>query len=316
MFEVPDQTGKVVLVTGGNNGLGKETCKVLVSKGAKVYMGARSREKASEAINDIKTQTGKEDIHWLPLDLANLQSVKEAADTFLRQERELHILYNNAGIMATPYAVTADGYEAQFGTNTVGHYALTRLLLPILESTAANYPKGTVRVVNVSSSGHGWAPTGGIIFDDLHLLNKSYWNVEWQRYGQSKLGNILLTQEIVKRYSDKGIYSLSLHPGGVSTGLQAPAVINHSRVGRFFSAIIEKLLVPVEQGAITQLYAGTSEEVITKELNGKYLVPTAKVGCPTKYATDLELADKMWNFLEVEVSKKIPLETQPQPIAN
>jgi len=301
--QVPDQSGKVVIVTGGNSGIGKETCRVLLAKGAKVYLGARSKEKAEEAINEIKKLTGKEDIHFLPMDLQDLSSLKDASEHFLSQENQLHLLYNNAGIMATPYGVTKDGYESQFGTNVVGHFALTKLLLPILETTASQTPPGTVRVINVSSLGHNFAPSGGILFDDLHLL-KGYWFAEWKRYGQSKLGNVLLTNEITRRYGSKGICSISLHPGNIHTNLAAGTSMAQSRFGRWITSCGSKFLITPAMGAITQLYAGTSPEVVEKNLNGAYLVPYAKVQPASAYGRNVELGIKLWEFLDEEVSKK------------
>jgi len=167
--DIPDQSGKVAIVTGGNTGIGKTTCQVLLAKGAKVYMGARNQEKAEEAINDLKKATGKEDIHWLQMDLADIASVREAAERFKRQEKELHMLINNAGIMATPFALTRDGYEMQWGTNVVGHFVLTKCLLPVLEETASRAPPGTVRVINITSQGHKMAPGCGIVFNVWRL---------------------------------------------------------------------------------------------------------------------------------------------------
>lgn len=301
--QIPDQSGKVVIVTGGNSGIGRETCKVLLGKGAKVYLAARSREKAEEAINDIKKITAKEDIHFLPMDLQDLQSVKAAVEAFLQQESRLDLLYNNAGIMASPYSVTKDGYEAQFGTNVVGHFALTKLLLPLMERTAGNSPPGTVRVINVSSMGHAFAPPGGIVFDDLHL-SKGYWWPEWKRYGQSKLGNILMTNEIARRYGPSGIYSISLHPGNINTNLTSGTYIAQSRFGRAVNCLVSVFLLSTPQGALTQLYAGTSPEIVEKNLNGAYLVPFAKVGKPSAYAKDAELGEKLWSFLEQEMAEK------------
>jgi len=298
--DIGDQTGKVTIVTGGNSGIGKETCKVLLAKGARVYMGARSRERAEEALLQIKQETGKDDIHWLPMDLADLASVKRAAAQFLGQEKELHVLYNNAGIMATPFGRTVDGYELQWGTNLVGHWAFTKLLLPILEHTASLHPQGTVRVINVSSMGHNFAPSGGIVFDDL-ALTSGYWFVEWKRYGQSKLGNILLTKEIARRYGDKGIYSISLHPGSIHTNLVESTWIGQSVWVRKLYHMFGWGLYTPHQGALTQLYAGTSPDIVTNNLNGSYLDPIAVLSRPSVYARDPELAKKLWDHLEQEL---------------
>eukprot|EP01118_Nematostelium_gracile_P006322 TRINITY_DN2032_c0_g1_i1.p1 TRINITY_DN2032_c0_g1~~TRINITY_DN2032_c0_g1_i1.p1 ORF type:complete len:252 (+),score=61.25 TRINITY_DN2032_c0_g1_i1:93-848(+) len=216
--DVGDMTGKVVVVTGANSGIGKETVRVLASRGAKVYLGARNPDKAQEAIKDIISKIGESfenNIVFLQMDLADIQSIRSAAERLIQDEPEIHVLINNAGVMATPYEFTKDGYEMQWGTNVVGHFVLTKLLLPTLQSTAKNHPKGTVRIINVSSVGHKMAPRNGISFEDTRLPNSS----AWTRYGQSKLGNILMSKEIAKRYAEDGIFSISLHPGGIRTGL-------------------------------------------------------------------------------------------------
>eukprot|EP01113_Clastostelium_recurvatum_P046950 TRINITY_DN8300_c0_g1_i3.p1 TRINITY_DN8300_c0_g1~~TRINITY_DN8300_c0_g1_i3.p1 ORF type:complete len:319 (+),score=70.57 TRINITY_DN8300_c0_g1_i3:32-958(+) len=301
--EIPDHTGKVVLVTGGNSGIGKETCKQLLLKGARVYMGARSKVRADEALADIKRETGKEDIHWLEMDLADLTSVSNAAKTFLAQEKELHTLYNNAGIMATTFARSKDGIEEQFATNVVGHFALTKLLLPTLLKTAKNTPPGTVRVINVSSMGHQFAPRGGIHFEDTAL--EGYWFAEWQRYGQTKLGNILMTKEIARLYADQGIYSLAMHPGNIATNLNSKTSYGQTWFGALSNKVLPYILISPADGALTQLYAGTSQEVVDKDLNGAYLVPYAKMATPSSYAQDPALATKLWDYLEDLVKDKI-----------
>ncbi|EIN12452.1 NAD(P)-binding protein [Punctularia strigosozonata HHB-11173 SS5] len=146
--DIPDLTGKVMIVTGGNSGIGKETVKALLEHNAK-----RS-EKAQEAINDLKQATGKEAI-FLRLDLGDLHSVKQAAEEFISKKQQLHVLFNSAGVMMCPLdMLTAQGYDLQFGTNVLGHFYFTKLLLPILPPTAKFTPEGKVRVVNMSSSAH------------------------------------------------------------------------------------------------------------------------------------------------------------------
>lgn len=301
--DIPDQSGKVAIVTGGNTGIGKVTCKVLVAKGAKVYMGARNQEKAEEAINDIKKETGKEAIYWLPLDLADLASVREAAENFKRQEKELHILINNAAVMAIPFSRTKDGYEMQWGTNVVGHFALIKGLLPTLLETASHTPQGTVRVINVSSVAHKMlAPKGGIVFNDLALTG-GWWFAEWRRYGMSKLANVLLTKEISQRFKERGIISVALHPGVIKTQL-------HSNVKQSWSILLPMKMdrtpkISEEEGAYTQLYAATHPRAVTENWNGKYLVPMAKLEEPAKEANNLELARKLWDYLDAEVGPKL-----------
>lgn len=156
--DLPDMSGKVAIVTGGNTGIGKVTCLELVKKHATVYLAARTKERAENALKDIKKEVTDAQIEWLPLDLLSLRQVSEAAGSFVKKEKKLNYLLNNAGIMATPYSETENGYEIQFGTNHMGPFLFTQKLLPMLEATAE---KEDVRIVNVSSTGHQFAPSGG-----------------------------------------------------------------------------------------------------------------------------------------------------------
>jgi len=234
------------------------------------------------------------------MDLTDFDSIVASAKEFKSKENELHLLINNAGVMATPYSETKNGYEIQWGTNVVGHFLLTKALYPSLKETSSKNPEGTVRVVNVSSYGHNLAPRGGINFGDTKLKTAS----TWTRYGQSKLGNILMSNEIARRYADSGIYALSVHPGSVATELlRGPK----QSWGGFLTALMSPLLwltykfqLTPEQGAITQLYAATSPEVVQKKLNGKYFVPYCKEYEPSNYGKDPELAKKLWEYLEKE----------------
>ncbi|KAG8791526.1 hypothetical protein FRC12_008952 [Ceratobasidium sp. 428] len=217
---VPDLTGQVIIVTGGNTGIGKETCKVLLNKNAKVYLAARSKTKANEAIEWLKKETDGKVAIFLELDLASLASVRKAAEEFKSKEHELHVLFNSAGVMIPPVdEKTLDGYDLQFGTNVLGHYFFTTLLLPTLVHTAKNSPAadGQVRVVNTSSAALWQPPRGGIAWDTLGTDEASqaacrhvgrYW-----LYGQSKLGNVLFSNELARLYQDQGVVSISLHPG-------------------------------------------------------------------------------------------------------
>ncbi|THH01125.1 hypothetical protein EW026_g1514 [Hermanssonia centrifuga] len=152
--ESPDLSGQIIIVTGGNTGIGKETSKALLTHNAKVYIAGRNKEKVEEAIQDLLQETGKQ-AHALQLDLADLKAIKQAAEDFQTKETQLHVLFNSAGVMFPPIEmVTADGYDLQFGTNVLGHFYFTRLLTPMLLSTAASTPGGKVRVINTSSMGH------------------------------------------------------------------------------------------------------------------------------------------------------------------
>jgi len=284
--DVPSQEGKVVIVTGGNAGIGRQTCRIMLEKGARVYMLARNQEKAEKTIAELKTETGKEDIHFIHLDLADLETVPLAAEEFKRRERELHILYLNAGALAPSLSFTKQGIENTFGCNALGHFLLTQLLVPVLESTAASLPRGTVRMVWTASEMWKRGPKEMINFEDLTLPGQWFGNSK--RYGQSKLAIIILSNEYARRLNEKGIFSISLHPGvAASDGIQ-------NQIPYPFFALAKLVLYTPSQGAYTQLFAGTSPKVIERDLNGKYLVPFDKIS-PVKCG-DQAFAEKVWNF--------------------
>jgi retinol dehydrogenase-12 len=271
---------------------------VLLSKGARVYIATRSEEKSQKAIEDLKKETGKDNIFFLKLDLADLVSVKAAAEEYIRKETELHTLYNNGGVYAVIDQETAQGFDMQFGTNVLGHFFFTKLLLPVLTATAKKTPAGTVRVVNVSSLGHNYIPSEGIRWTTLTSGNDALAERkklgETKVYGQSKLGNVMFSNELARRYGAEGIVSTSLHPGIIKTDLTRHLKISSlmQRAGNMFS-------YDVSYGAITSLYAGTAPAA--GELNGKYLTAWARVVVPNKLAQDLELAKKLWEWCEEQV---------------
>ncbi|KAF9013216.1 NAD(P)-binding protein [Cyathus striatus] len=290
---IPDLTGKVVIVTGANTGVGKETAKrqALLLHNAKVYVAARSQEKAEEAIKELKEQTGKEGI-FLKLDLADLASIKKAADEFQSKEKELHILFNNAGVMRAPIdLLTAQNYDLQFGTNVLGHFYFTKLLLPTLLSTAKSSLDGKVRVVTTSSSGHELSY--GIDFNTLKDSAARRRKMGWDLYGQSKLGNVLFANKLARRYGDQGIVSTSCNPGNLKSDLQR-------NLNFFENVMIQPMLYPAPYGALTQLYAGTSPEAAN--LNGEYLIPWARVGKATEIGRDPKLAEELWKWCEEQVA--------------
>ncbi|KAF8231767.1 NAD(P)-binding protein [Tricholoma matsutake] len=289
--DIPDLTGKVVIVTGGNAGIGKETAKALLSHNAKVYIAARDEKKAHLAIKDLKDQTGKESF-FLMLDLADLLSVKAAAKEFESKEKELHILFNNAGVMYPPTEmVTAQGYDLQFGTNVLGHFYFTKLLMPLLILGAKSSSDGKSRVVNLSSIGH--ILSGNLNFNtfkDSPARRKEL--LRFPLYSQSKFGNIVFANELARRYESQGIVSTAVNPGIITTNL-------YQGIPRVFYFILGLVMHPVSQGAVTSLWAGTSAE--SAKLGGKYLVPWARIGLPRAGTQDLELGRQLWEWAEEQV---------------
>ncbi|KAJ7682439.1 NAD-P-binding protein [Mycena polygramma] len=302
--DVPDLTGQIFLCTGGSAGIGKETCRVLVAHNAKVYLAARSEEKARAAIDDICQSTGKSDIHFLQLDLADLVSVRKAADEYISKEQELHVLINNAGVLYAPGIgpQTTQSYDVQFGVHVLGHYFLTMLLMPTLLRTAKGEVSGTpcrVRVVSVSSDAHEiTAPKQGIVWESLQKgdaalpVRKKLTGT--RLYGQSKLGMVLISSELARRYGDQGVVAISLHPGGVRSELLR-------NVHPIIAWIVDKIrLYPVDLGIITSLYAATSEAAL--EMNGEYLTAWARRQVPSKHAQNREVAERLWKWCEEQVS--------------
>ncbi|KAI5115554.1 hypothetical protein M0805_001883 [Coniferiporia weirii] len=290
--DIPDLSGKVVIVTGGYAGIGKETVLALLRKNAKVYIAARSRSKAEATIAELKEKTGKEAL-FLELDLASLKSVKKAAGEYRSKESQLHILFNNGGVMVPPVdQLTSDGYDLQFGTNCLGHFYFTQLLLPSLVETAKSAPEKHVRVITTSSSGHH-VHGPGIKWETLKGTSAARTKYGTIRlYGQSKYGNVVVARELARRYGDQGIISISLNPGNLKTELQR-------HVSSLQLRIMNLMMYPAPLGALTQLWAGTMPE--TAEYNGKYLIPWARLGEPRKDTQDPETGVKLWEWLEEQV---------------
>jgi NAD(P)-dependent dehydrogenase (short-subunit alcohol dehydrogenase family) len=208
--DIMELTGKTVIITGSNTGLGFETALNLYEKGAKVYVAVRNEEKGHDAIRRIKAMAVGGDLVYERLDLASLDSVKEFSERIIARENRLDLLVNNAGVMIPPPSKTSDGFELQFGVNFIGHFALTGHLFDLLESTNGS------RVVTLSSIAHRGA---SIDFDNFRL-EKQYNG--WREYGQSKLADLIFALELEKRLRSKGCQMLSLaaHPGFSKTDLQ------------------------------------------------------------------------------------------------
>ncbi|HEX2916249.1 MAG TPA: oxidoreductase [Chloroflexia bacterium] len=209
--DMPDQTGRVAIVTGANVGLGYESALALARKGAQVVVASRDQAKAQKAVNTLKEQVPGAKIEFIRLDLASLAAVHEFASSFKERYGRLDLLLNNAGVMGIPRRETADGFEMQLGTNHLGHFALTGLLLDLLLKTEGS------RVVNTTSGAHVY---GRFHFDDPQL-RQNYGR--WKAYGQSKFANVLFTFELQRRLEAEGYQTISVsaHPGGARTNLQA-----------------------------------------------------------------------------------------------
>ncbi|KAA1476963.1 NAD-P-binding protein [Dentipellis sp. KUC8613] len=293
--DMPDLGGKVIIVTGGNAGIGKETVKNFLRRGAKVYIASRSEERVCTAIHDLKAETGKEAL-FLKLDLSDLKSVKAAAEEFLSKETKLDILFDNGGILCPSFdTFTAQGYDMQFGTNVLGHFYLNKLLLPLLISTAeAAKQRGEdpdVRIVNTSSYAHMFLKT--LEFDTFKDSPKRRKADPMDLYGQSKFGGIVMAKELARRYGDKGIISNSFHPGNIKTDI----INNIPYLQRIF---LEMILYDVSYGVLTGLYAAVSPE--GKAHNGAYFVPFARLGKALPETDNPKLGADLWTWMEEQVT--------------
>ena len=274
--EIPDHHGRVAVVTGANSGLGFQTARALAGKGATVVMACRDQRKGAEALGRIKDEQPAATAELLELDLADLASVRKAANDVLARHDHIDVLVNNAGVMAIPRRTTVDGFEMQFGTNHLGHFALTGLLLDRILDTDAS------RVVNVSSGAHRW---GRMNFGDLQGERRYR---KWRAYGQSKLSNLLFTRELQRRLTAKGASTsaYAAHPGYAATHLQAvgPEMSGSRLMGRVMTVANRVLSQTDEMGALGQLLAATSPDAVP----GEYYGPDSFFGLqghPTRAST-------------------------------
>ncbi|POR33079.1 Putative oxidoreductase [Tolypocladium paradoxum] len=297
---LPDQSGRVHLVTGGYAGVGGELSKILYGKGATVYIAGRSEEKANQAIERIKKEAPSSSgrLEFLLLDLNDLATIKASAERFLSQQSRLDVLVNNAGIMTPPAgSKTKQGHDLQFGTNCLGPFLFTKCLMPILTRTAASSPPGSVRVLWAASSAiQVFSPDGGVAFDDTTGAPKIF-NSQQKNYGQTKVGNVLLAVKTGELYASQGVLSVSFNPGNLKTELQ-----RHST--GLLMRLAQKMLYPAIFGAYTELYSGWSEE-ITADKGVTYVVPWGKDGSDLVRQDIQEgirngLATRFWDWCESE----------------
>ncbi|MCZ6464620.1 MAG: oxidoreductase [Proteobacteria bacterium] len=294
--DLPDLSGKTAVVTGANSGLGYETTVALAGAGAHVVMACRSAEKAAEARRGVEAAHPNASLEIRALDLANLASVRDFAKSFLDAHERLHLLCNNAGVMALPFRKTADGFEMQIGTNHLGHFALTGLLLDRLLATPG------ARVVNVSSTMH---KIGRMRLDDLHFEKPGSYG-KWRAYGQSKLANLLFTYELgrVLEAAGRNLVVAASHPGYAATNLQfeGPRMEGSSLMERM-SALGNRLFSQTAAGgALPSLYAAAGPDV----RSGSYYGPSRMGelwGPPKKVRSnrrshDRETATRLWQLSE------------------
>ena len=292
--DMPDQTGKTAVVTGGNSGIGFEVARALAGAGARVVLAVRSDDKGRAAAEAIRRAHPAATVEVLTLDLADLASVRRFAVAFRARYDALSLLINNAGVMALPSRRTVDGFEMQFGTNHLGHFALTGLLLPAILAVPG------ARVVTASSLLHRG---GRIAFDNL---DGSRGYRRWSAYNQSKLANLLFAYELQRRFAAGGADALSVgcHPGLTATDLwTAGARMEGSRLRERLNGMLRGLVAQSrEMGALPTLYAATAPGV----RGGSYIGPMALFGLrgypgparSSARARDPELARRLWAVSE------------------
>ncbi len=250
-----DLTGRRIIVTGANSGIGLVTARQLAKQGASVTLACRNEAEGEARAGEIRAEAPGADLEVRKLDLGNLGSVRAFAEQFLAEHDSLHVLINNAGIMNTPQSKTVDGFESQIGVNHLGHFLLTELLLDVLKKSAPS------RIVVVSSCYHDVAMgrKGAIELDDLHFESRKYDG--WTSYAQSKLANVLHARALAKRLEGTGVTAVSVHPGWVRTRLirnSMPTWMQDYVLRPFLS--MSGMVEPWE-GAQTSLYAAIADDV-------------------------------------------------------
>jgi NAD(P)-dependent dehydrogenase (short-subunit alcohol dehydrogenase family) len=297
--EIPDQTGRTAVVTGANSGLGLMTARELARRGASVVLACRDSGKGASALERIEAEVPGAQVSLAQLDLGSLESVEDFAEEFRSAHESLELLINNAGVMAPPRRVTSDGFELQFGTNHLGHFALTARLI------AAMRGRADARVVTVSSNAHKF---GRINFDDLQSERR--YN-RWRAYGQSKLADLITALELDRRLRAAGstVKSLAAHPGYAATNLQtaAPPLLD-----RTVMTVTNRLFAQsAEAGALCLLYAATEPGL----QGGIYVGPDGlgegrghpKPVSPSRAAYDEQVAARLWTASEQLTGVKFEL---------
>jgi len=282
--DIPDQSGRVAIVTGANSGIGYETARALAAKGARVVLACRSEERGRDAERRLRESVAGADARFRPLDLGSLARVEAFAKEFASEESRLDLLINNAGVMVPPLGHTDDGFELQFGTNHLGHFALTGRLLGLLCDTPG------ARVVTVSSMAHF---VGRIDFEDL-ASERGY--VPMLAYGQSKVANLLFARELARRLEAAGydVVSAAAHPGSTKTELQ-----RHSGLLSGFVAVLSQ---GAPGGALPTLHAATAPGVRGGDYYGPQRVFGA-MGPPgparsSPYSKRADVAERLWKVSE------------------
>jgi NAD(P)-dependent dehydrogenase (short-subunit alcohol dehydrogenase family) len=278
-----EMAGKIVLITGGNAGIGKETAVGLASKGAHVVFTSRDAARGGTALAEIKQRSGNDAVEVMTLDLASLASVREFAAAFLDHSDRLDVLIDNAGLVLTSRRVTEDGYETTFQVNHLGHFLLTELLQDRLVASAP------ARVIVVTSDAHKTA-RHGLDFDDLQSARKYR---SFGVYGKTKLANILFTRELARRLAGTGVTVNCVHPGFVASRFGRDG--DTGLIGKYVMPLMRPFALNAEQGAKTSIYLASDPSV--EGITGAYWVKCAPLK-PSDAALDDDAARKLWDVSE------------------
>ncbi len=283
-----DMTGKVVLITGGTGGIGRETAKALAGMGASVAIVARNEEKAKRVVDEIKQATGNQNVDYLIADLSSQAQVRQVADEFRRRYNRLDVLVNNAGGFFMKRRMSVDDVPYSWALNHYAYFLLTNLLLDMLKASAP------ARIINVSSMAHLGANLDfkGLRNDDTHG--------GWVAYSDTKLANVLFTYELARRLEGTGVTVNALHPGFVSTGFAK----NNGVIANAFMWLLQPFTISPAQGAQTSVYLASSPEV--EGVTGEYFVK--KQPEPSSKASyDKEAARELWEISEVKTGLVNPI---------
>jgi NAD(P)-dependent dehydrogenase (short-subunit alcohol dehydrogenase family) len=290
--QIPDQSGRIAIITGANSGLGLVTARELARHGARVVLACRNTSKGAQAIEQIRAEVPAAELELAPLDLGALDSVSAFAQSIRDGAGRdgIDLLINNAGVMASPRRETADGFELQIGTNHLGHFALTARLIDLLQQRSGS------RVVTLASGAH---KMGKISFEDLQGERRY---MRWSAYGQSKLANLLFALELDRRLRAAGADTISLaaHPGYAATNLQSAAAPIADRLLMRVSNLV--MAQSAEMGALPQLYAATAPDA----QGGTYIGPDGigefrghpQIAKPSGAARDEQTAKRLWEVSE------------------
>lgn len=303
VLEGKDLSGTSVFITGANSGLGQETARAMAAKGAHVIMAGRDQDKLDEAAAAIRAAVPATELDTITVDLGSLENIRAATSRARQRFAKIDILINNAGVMATPFSHTADGFEMQFGTNHLGHFALTAELMPLIERGQ------TKRIVNLSSRGHHMGPVN---FDDPNFVERPY--DPWASYGQSKTANILFTVGLEQRFAVLGIHAYAVHPGGIQTNLgrhMTPEMME-ALIARVTTSDSGFAWKTIPQGAATTCWAATAPElegqggVYCEDCHVAEVDDVSSKGGVRSYALNPSYAEQLWTLSEEMTGAKFP----------